>query len=87
MAEDGDGVTQSAAISVPVADDAAFVREAATDPARFGTLYRLYVDDLYRYLLARCGDETDAEDLVAETFLVLVDPFVRGDRQELLEIL
>jgi RNA polymerase sigma-70 factor (ECF subfamily) len=69
VAEDGDGVTRFAAISVPVADDAAFVREAATDPARFGTLYRLYVDDLYRYLLARCGDETDAEDLVAETFL------------------
>jgi len=69
VAEDGDGVTGFAAISVPVADDAAFVREAASDPARFGTLYRLYVDDLYRYLLARCGDETDAEDLVAEPFL------------------
>jgi RNA polymerase sigma-70 factor (ECF subfamily) len=62
-------VTPSAAISLPVADDSAFVREAASDPARFGTLYRHYVDDLYRYLLSRCGDETDAEDLVAETFL------------------
>src|SRR5712691_13352774 len=69
MAEDGDGVTRSAAISLPVADDAAFVREAASDPARFATLYRRYVDDLYRYLLSRCGGATDAEDLVAETFL------------------
>ena len=69
MAEDGDGVTRSVAISLPVVDDAAFVREAASDPARFGTLYRLYVDDLYRYLLSRCGDQMDAEDLVAETFL------------------
>ena len=68
MAEDGD-VTRSVAISLPLADDAALVREAASDPARFGTLYRLYADDLYRYLFSRCGDETDAEDLVAETFL------------------
>jgi RNA polymerase sigma-70 factor (ECF subfamily) len=69
MAEDGDRVTRSAAISLPVADDAALVREAASDPARFGTLYQRYVDDLYRYVLSRCGDESDAEDLVAETFL------------------
>ena len=69
MAEDGDDVTRSAAISLPAADDAALVREAASDPALFGTLYRLYVDDLYRYLLSRCGDHMDAEDLVAETFL------------------
>lgn len=69
MAEDGDGVTRSAAISLLAADDAALVREAASDPARFGTLYRLYVGDLYRYVLSRCGDESDAEDLVAETFL------------------
>ncbi|MDQ2913076.1 MAG: RNA polymerase sigma factor [Chloroflexota bacterium] len=62
-------MTPSAAISLPMAEDAAFVRDAASDPARFATLYRLYVDDLYRYLLSRCGDETDAEDLVAETFL------------------
>jgi RNA polymerase sigma-70 factor (ECF subfamily) len=54
---------------VPIVDDAAFVRAAAADPARFATLYRLYVDDLYRYIFARCGDKTDAEDLVAETFL------------------
>jgi RNA polymerase sigma-70 factor (ECF subfamily) len=62
-------MTPSAAISLPLAGDAAFVRDAASDPGRFATLYRLYVDDLYRYLLSRCGDETDAEDLVSETFL------------------
>src|SRR5437879_13458187 len=52
-----------------MASDAALVHEAASDPTRFATLYRLYVDDLYRYLLSRCGDHMDAEDLVAETFL------------------
>ena len=69
VAEDGDGVTRSVAVSLPVADDATLVREAASDPARFGSLYRLYVDDLYRYLFSRCGDAMDAEDLVADTFL------------------
>src|SRR5438309_11221412 len=68
-AEDGDSVTRSAAISLPMASDAALVHEAASDPTRFAALYQLYVDDLYRYLLSRCGDHMDAEDLVAETFL------------------
>ncbi|TMF80005.1 MAG: sigma-70 family RNA polymerase sigma factor [Chloroflexi bacterium] len=62
-------MTRSAAISLPMASDAALVHEAASDPTRFAALYRLYVDDLYRYLLSRCGDHMDAEDLVAETFL------------------
>lgn len=52
-----------------MASDTALVHEAASDPTRFAALYRLYVDDLYRYLLSRCGDHMDAEDLVAETFL------------------
>src|SRR5437660_11114394 len=55
-----------------MASDAALVHEAASDPTRFATLYRLYVDDLYRYLRSRCGDHMDAEDLVAETFLAAV---------------
>ena len=69
MAEDGDGVSGSQALSLRVAEDAALVRAAASEPSRFAALYRLYVDDLYRYLLSRCGDAADAEDLVAETFL------------------
>src|SRR5438552_3518623 len=69
VAEDGEGVSGSEALSLRVSDDAALLREAASEPARFAALYRLYVDDLYRYLLSRCGDAADAEDLVAETFL------------------
>lgn len=69
MAEDGEGVSGSEAFSLRVSDDAALLRDAASEPARFAAVYRLYVDDLYRYLLSRCGDAADAEDLVAETFL------------------
>jgi RNA polymerase sigma-70 factor (ECF subfamily) len=69
VAEDGEGVSGSQALSLRVAEDAALVRAAASEPSRFAALYRLYVDDLYRYLLSRCGDAADAEDLVAETFL------------------
>lgn len=58
-----------AAISAPIADEAATLREAARDPTRFAEVYRRYVDDVYRYLLARTGSASDAEDLVAETFL------------------
>ena len=69
MAEDGDGVTRSAAISLPLADDAAFVRQAASDPVRFGTVYRLYADDLYRRLPARLRRRDGRRrDPVAETF-------------------
>ena len=69
MAEDDEGVSGSQALSLRVAEDAALVRAAASESSRFAALYRLYVDDLYRYLLSRCGDAADAEDLVAETFL------------------
>src|SRR5438874_615088 len=69
VAEDGEGVSGSEALSLRVSDDAALLRDAASEPARFAAVYRLYVDDLYRYLLSRCGDAADAEDPVAETFL------------------
>jgi RNA polymerase sigma-70 factor (ECF subfamily) len=53
---------------VPFPDEAAAVRASAVDPAAFAALYRRYVDDLYRYLLAKSGPD-EAEDLMAETFL------------------
>ncbi|HEV8537216.1 MAG TPA: RNA polymerase sigma factor [Candidatus Limnocylindria bacterium] len=62
-------MTESAAITVPALDEAAQLRAAARDPAGFAALYRRFVDDIYRYLLARCGDPSEAEDLVADTFL------------------
>ncbi len=56
------------AVVAPFPDDAAAVRASAADPAAFAALYRRYVDDVYRYLLAKSGAD-EAEDLMAETFL------------------
>jgi len=53
---------------VPFPDDALAVRETAADPAAFAALYRRYLDDVYRYLVAKSGVD-QAEDLMAETFL------------------
>src|SRR5205823_2584889 len=69
LAADGEGVSGSEALRLRVSDDAPLRRDAASEPAHFASLYRLYVDDLYRYLLSRCGDAPDAEDHVAGTFL------------------
>jgi RNA polymerase sigma-70 factor (ECF subfamily) len=49
-------------------EDAAALRAGARDPAAFAALYRRYADDVYRYLAVKCG--ADAEDLVADTFVV-----------------
>lgn len=44
-------------------------RAAAGDQESVGLLYDAYVGRLYRYCLARVGNETDAEDLAEEIFL------------------
>jgi RNA polymerase sigma-70 factor (ECF subfamily) len=56
------------AISAPHPDDAAALRAGASDPRAFAALYRRYVDDVYRYLVVKCGPQ-EAEDLVADTFV------------------
>lgn len=49
----------------------------------FAELYRRHVDRIYRYLLARVGDENDAQDLTAQTFLAALEaiPKFRGEAQ------
>lgn len=54
-------------------NDEALVREATENPAAFATLYRRHVIHVYRYLLARVGDEQDAQDLTAQTFLAALE--------------
>jgi RNA polymerase sigma-70 factor, ECF subfamily len=51
-----------------LAEEAALVERARTDPEAFGALYDRYLTRVYRYMYARCGNHADAEDLTAQTF-------------------
>lgn len=45
------------------------------DPQRFGELYSLYAQPVYRYLYSRIGSVTEAEDITAQTFLAALEHF------------
>ena len=51
-----------------LADEAALVEQAKTDPESFGLLYERYVDKIYSYVYYRTGNHHDAEDLTAKVF-------------------
>jgi RNA polymerase sigma-70 factor (ECF subfamily) len=49
--------------------DAVLVAQARDgDAESFGSLYRRYVDPIYRYLFIRLGDSKEAEDLTEDVF-------------------
>ena len=50
-------------------EESALVAGAKQDPQAFAQLYDLYVQRVYRYLLSKVGNEQEAEDLTAQTFL------------------
>jgi RNA polymerase sigma-70 factor (ECF subfamily) len=52
-------------------DDEAFLIERARhfDLKAVGQLYRLYVEDIYRYVAVRVSDAASAEDITSEVFL------------------
>ncbi len=71
-----------------VCSDAEMVRliRAAKEceSAAFATLYQLYADKLYRYLLYRVGNQEVAEDLTMEVFVRLlekIETFSFGQRR------
>ncbi len=49
--------------------DADLITRFRTNPSVFGELYRRHVDRIYSYVYYRVGDEAEAEDLTARTFL------------------
>jgi RNA polymerase sigma-70 factor (ECF subfamily) len=53
------------------------VVEAKRDPQAFSQLYDLYVQPVYRYLLSKTGNEQEAEDLTAQTFLAALEGLSR----------
>lgn len=56
------------------------VQKSLQGQTAFAELYRRHVNQVYRYLLARVGNEQDAQDLTAQTFLAALEaiPTFRG---------
>ncbi|MCA9989253.1 MAG: sigma-70 family RNA polymerase sigma factor [Anaerolineales bacterium] len=62
----------------PVAD---LVRAARQQPAQFAAIYDLFVDNVYRYMMARTGQAADAQDLTQQTFLAALEALPRYDER------
>jgi len=59
--------------SQPKADETVLVQATLQDPGKFGELYRIYVERIFRYLYSRVGNVQEAEDLTAQTFLAALE--------------
>jgi RNA polymerase sigma-70 factor, ECF subfamily len=53
------------------------ITAARRDPKVFGELYKLYVEQVFRYLYSRIGNVHEAEDITAQTFLAAFESFDR----------
>jgi RNA polymerase sigma-70 factor (ECF subfamily) len=73
MAESSIGMT-SEKISRE-SDEIRIIKAARQDPKAFGELYKLYVEQVFRYLYSRVGNVQEAEDTTAQTFLVAFESF------------
>jgi RNA polymerase sigma-70 factor (ECF subfamily) len=51
------------------------IAAARRDPQKFGELYALYAQPVYRYLYSRIGSIAEAEDITAQTFLAALEYF------------
>ena len=56
-------------------DEKRIIKAARQDPKAFGELYKLYVEQVFRYLFSRIGDVQEAEDVTAQTFLAAFESF------------
>jgi RNA polymerase sigma-70 factor (ECF subfamily) len=63
---------QSISPGLPASDETLASR-AALDPQVFGDLYQRHIERVYHYHLARTGDDADAQDLTAQTFLAALE--------------
>ncbi len=53
----------------PAADFELIQRAVSGDPDAFATLYDAYLEQIYRFIFFRVGDEQTAEDLTSQVFL------------------
>ncbi len=56
-------------------DEIRIIKAARQDPEVFGELYKLYVEQVFRYLYSRIGNVHEAEDVTAQTFLAAFESF------------
>lgn len=74
---DGQGATTHAgADAAEAVSDEELVQRAQeypADPTAFAELYRRHLPRVYRYLLARLGDQYVAQDVTAQTFLAALE--------------
>jgi len=52
-----------------VQDEQSLVRRAQQDKEAFVELYEAYFDKIYRYIVLKIGDRTEAEDMTQQVFL------------------
>jgi RNA polymerase sigma-70 factor (ECF subfamily) len=62
-----------AAAAIAAVDDETLALQAARQPAVFGELYRRHFQRVYRYHIAHTGNQADAQDLTAQTFLAALE--------------
>ncbi len=56
-------------------DELRITKAVRQNPKAFGELYRLYVEQVFRYLYSRVGNVHEAEDATAQTFLAAFESF------------
>ena len=61
----------------PVDDLPRLIRTAKDEPLAFARLYDHFSKSVYRYLYSRVGNQADAEDLTAQTFLTALENLPR----------
>jgi len=63
-------------------DELKIIKAARQDPKVFGELYKLYVEQVFRYLYSQIGNVHEAEDTTAQTFLAAFESFDRFKQEE-----
>jgi RNA polymerase sigma-70 factor (ECF subfamily) len=56
-------------------DEIKLIKAARRDPRVFGELYKIYVNQIFRYLYSRIGNLPEAEDATSKTFLAAFEAF------------
>lgn len=56
-----------------MSDDYLLARRCQKDAEVFATVYRQHVNSVYAYLMSLAGNQQDAEDLTAQTFLAALE--------------